>query len=356
VVRGVDVNPSALARAAAARYTPWSLRETSPETRACHFRPSGREYLLAPEVRAAVVFEQRNLAAEHPAAWAELGRFDAIFCRNLLMYLTREAACVLVGRLVRALLPGGYLFLGHAETLRGLSDELELQHTDDTFYYRRGDQPRTLERELGWEDGWDDGWVDDISRATARIRALTAAESPGPSAARAAGDAQAALDAVVALLGDERLADARDALAALAPEIAESSRGLLIRAVLASHGDDLAAAERLCDRLLEMNDRDAGARFLKALCAQRTGDLPAAREGLRRAAALDPSFAMPRLHLGLLARRAHETAAARRELECALPLLEREDQQRLSLFGGGFGRAALLALCRAELAACAGAS
>jgi FixJ family two-component response regulator len=66
----------------------------------------------------------------------------------------------------------------------------------------------------------------------------------------------------------------------------------------------------------------------------------------------DPAFAMPRLHLILLARRAGDREAQRRELG----LLQREDASRLLLFGGGFGRDALIALCRAELRACGAAA
>ena len=61
---------------------------------------------------------------------------------------------------------------------------------------------------------------------------------------------------------------------------------------------------------------------------------------------------MPRLHLGLLARRAGDRAAARRELALALALLRREDASRLLLFGGGFGREALMALCESSLKEC----
>jgi chemotaxis protein methyltransferase CheR len=70
------------------------------------------------------------------------------------------------------------------------------------------------------------------------------------------------------------------------------------------------------------------------------------------AAYLDPGFAMPRLHLGLLARRAGNDVAARRELGQALVLLQREDASRLLLFGGGFSRDTLMALCRTELLRC----
>jgi chemotaxis protein methyltransferase CheR len=65
---------------------------------------------------------------------------------------------------------------------------------------------------------------------------------------------------------------------------------------------------------------------------------------------------MPRLHLGLMLRREGQTATAREELAQARSLLEREDAARLLMFGGGFKRNALLALCDAELELTAGAS
>ena len=67
-----------------------------------------------------------------------------------------------------------------------------------------------------------------------------------------------------------------------------------------------------------------------------------------------PAFAMPRLHLGLLARRSGKLDSARRELGQALILLTREDGARLLLFGGGFNRGALTSLCESALRDCGG--
>ena len=69
----------------------------------------------------------------------------------------------------------------------------------------------------------------------------------------------------------------------------------------------------------------------------------------RVACYLDPSFAMPRLHLGMMADRAGDRRTASRELQQGLDLLKREDASRLLLFGGGFGREALMALCEGAL-------
>jgi chemotaxis protein methyltransferase CheR len=129
---------------------------------------------------------------------------------------------------------------------------------------------------------------------------------------------------------------------------------LLLRAVLLTHGGRLALAEETCRRLLALDELNAGAHYLLALCREGAGDRRAAAEHDQVAAYLDPAFAMPRLHLALLARRHGDRETARRELAQAALLLEREDASRLLLFGGGFGREALVALCRAELAACGG--
>ena len=87
-------------------------------------------------IRGAVSFQEVNLAQENAELWAP-AFYDVIFCRNVLMYFTPEVAQALVARLTRSLTPDGYLFLGHAETLRGLSNDYHLRHTHDTFYYQR---------------------------------------------------------------------------------------------------------------------------------------------------------------------------------------------------------------------------
>jgi chemotaxis protein methyltransferase CheR len=110
-------------------------------------------------------------------------------------------------------------------------------------------------------------------------------------------------------------------------------------------------AERACEQLLALDELNAGAHYLLALCREGAGDRGGAVSHDQTAVYLDPGFAMAHVHLGLLARRANDRNTARRELEQAILLLQREDASRLLLFGGGFSRDALMALCRAELSA-----
>jgi chemotaxis protein methyltransferase CheR len=380
-IRAVDVNPTMLEKARRARYSAWSLRETPPEVQRRWFTRDGPEFVLDPSVRGAVTFEERNLVDDDSDLWAP-GSYDVVFCRNVIMYLTPACAESVIRRIARALMPDGYLFLGHAETLRGLSQDFHLEHTHGTFYYRRRSETAPAEAR-----DWpvpaamaagpptplpappasaalpalveaSDTWVEAIARAANRIRAL----SDAPPASRSAhpvppapGDRPAwNLGGSLELLRQERFTDALDLIGTLPPESARDPEVLLLRAVLLTHGGQLAPAAAVCAELLRIDELHSGAHYLLALCREGARDRPGAVEQNRIAVYLDPTFAMPRLHLGLLARRAGDHPAARLEFAQALLLLQREDASRLLLFGGGFGREALIALCRAELIACGG--
>ena len=370
-IAAIDVNGAMLARAAIGRYSAWSLRETAPDRRARHFTASGNEFVLDPALRRAVSFEERNLAAEDAAFWRP-GAFDVVFCRNVLMYFAPVIARQAIARIARSLNPGGLLFLGHAETLRGLSGDFDLRHTHGTFYYQRKPVLAPAEARDApppdpiWDrvpqavDGAGDtglAWYEAIAGAAQRIRNIVTrppAAAPTPLAAMDAGTAQPVAHAM-ALMADEHYAEALALLQGLPPDRAAQSDALFLRGVLMMHRGDVAGAEGICETLLRRDGDGAGAHYLMALCREAHGDRDAAARHDRHAVSLDPDFAMPRLHLGLLARRAGDQAEARRELARAETLLEAEEASRLLLFGGGFGRDALRALCRAELASAGGA-
>lgn len=352
-----DANPAMLARAERGHYSTWAMREMPPDLRTAWFRHEGEQYLLAQDIRRAVHFEQRNLALDDPQFW-QPGRFDIVFCRNVLMYFTPAQAQAAVARIAHAMAPGGYLFLGHAETLRGLSNDFNLCHTHGTFYYQRKDQlehapPLAVAAPVARAQpvAPDPMWAEQIGRASRRIDVLASSTRPAAPAVHSAPDLQLAL----ASLHEERFSQALEHIGNLAPHHADDPDVLLLKAVTLVQAGAVAKAREACAQLLARDALHAGAHYVLALCEETAGELEGALDHYQGASYLAPGFAMARLQAGRLLRRLGQPEAARRELELAGQLLEGEDAARLLLFGGGFPRAALLALCRAELAALGGA-
>ncbi len=363
-ILGFDLSPAAIAKGEKARYHTWSLRDTPAELRDRYFRREGSEFVLNEAIRSMVRLEERNLASR---ALASAGQFDIILCRNVMMYLVPEAMQSLIARLSQSLAPGGFLFIGYAETLRGLSQDFHLRHTHGAFYYQRreesdqapNDVPNAIQSSAPAAplvNETDGARVDAVRRARERIGALTR-DSTNRSAPAAElpelRRSPAGLALAFELLRHERF---REALEVVPPETGSDPDAQLLQASLLIHCGDLETAESVCRRILATDDLNAGAHYLMALCRENAGDGRAAIEHDRAAIYLDGAFAMPHLHLGRLAKRTSDFVTARRELEDAKLLFPREDPARILLFGGGFSREALVAFSRAELRACGGSS
>lgn len=380
-IHGVDLNPASVARARAGRYSPWSLRAVTPEFEQRWFERTGREIAVVPEIRNLVTFENVNLLDDGELAMAN--RWDVVFCRNVLMYFTEAQSDAVLARFARALAPGGYLFLGHAETLRGRNSDFTLCHSHGAFYYQRlsaGPLGIATTIAIGPVDitapsPRDSEWVDDIHAASARVKAMVdgmlapamPAIPPVPVISAPQAIAHAAhppapvppqLDEIYELLAEERFGEALarlDRLRAHAPGERERSPSdvnvALLRAVVLTQAGRFGEARTACGELLALDAGNAGANYLLALCCESAGDPGGAVDKAQLAARLDPSFAMARVHLGLLARRIGDRVTASSELTRAIALLEHEAPARLALFGGGFSRQTLLGMCRAELAA-----
>ena len=324
-VVGVDANPAMLRLAADGHYSTWALRETPDGLRRRWFRPVGDLYQVTAEIRSLVRFRQHNVADDDQDLW--LPQYDVIFCRNLLMYLTAPVAAALVRRMTAALLPGGYLFLGHTDSLGGRPAGLEARYSHQTFYYRRIADPPPA------------------PRAAPPAGAPWERPEPAPVAE------EESYNSAVVLLHAERYAEALELVTARLPG-RPRPRDSLLHGVLLAQTGRLDEAVVVTRRLIEADGLYADAHQLLGLCLEDDHTVQDAITQYRLAAFLDAGFALPRLRLGQLARRRGDDRAAAAELQQALFLLAREDEERITLFGGGFGRIALTVLCRSELDAC----
>ena len=138
-VFGSDLSRRVLKLARAAEYAPASFRVTSEDRQKRWFEPAGTRLRPIAEVRALCRFGQINLVDPNMAA--VLGDVDVAFCRNVLIYFDAASRRRVIGTIERKLAPGGYLLLGHSESLSGLSQGFDLVHLPTDMVYRRSAQP-----------------------------------------------------------------------------------------------------------------------------------------------------------------------------------------------------------------------
>lgn len=135
-ILATDLSPQALEAARKGVYSIDKLAGVSPQRQRRWFlRGEGAYEGLAcvhPRLRELVTIQPLNLLHE----WPMQGPFDAIFCRNVVIYFDKPTKQRLFARYAGLLPPGGYLFLGHSESMYGLSDDFDL--VGRTIYRKRG--------------------------------------------------------------------------------------------------------------------------------------------------------------------------------------------------------------------------
>jgi chemotaxis protein methyltransferase CheR len=134
-IKAGDLSPRALERCAAGFYREISLRAAPPELVSKYFQPtSSGGFRIVAEVKRMVEFFRINLLDAEAVARA--GPVDAVFCRNVLIYFERATQRRVVDLFAAALRPGGFLFLGHVESMLRLSDRYERFVTPKATYFR----------------------------------------------------------------------------------------------------------------------------------------------------------------------------------------------------------------------------
>ena len=138
-VTGLDVDEAALDKARHGVYHQNSFRAMSPALLERHFSRQGAAAQVKEAVRRMVSFRQGNLL--DPASFAGLSPLDVIFCRNVLIYFSDAAILRAVRQFHEMLAPGGYLFLGHAESLSRVTDIFTPIRFQGAMVYQKPEKP-----------------------------------------------------------------------------------------------------------------------------------------------------------------------------------------------------------------------
>jgi chemotaxis protein methyltransferase CheR len=134
-VFGSDISRRVLHTARKAVYGRSSFRATDERLLRRYFREQEGKHQVREDVRSQVSFGQINLIDE--PMMALVGEVDVVFCRNVLIYFDRDSRKRVIDILYRKLARGGYLLLGHSESLIHLTTAFELVHLKHDMVYRK---------------------------------------------------------------------------------------------------------------------------------------------------------------------------------------------------------------------------
>jgi len=137
-VLATDLNERSLAHAKNAVYGTYSTRNLAPYYRQKYFAPAADQLKVQQPVQNLVNFSRLNLSDD--ARMIFMKSLDVIFCCNVLIYFDLASKRRVIQHFYNNLLPHGYLFLGHSESLYGVTDDFRLVHLPGATAYLRGER------------------------------------------------------------------------------------------------------------------------------------------------------------------------------------------------------------------------
>jgi chemotaxis protein methyltransferase CheR len=321
---GTDLNTQALERARTGVYTPRAVRNVDGRLLDEYFVRDGNTFALRDAIKKHVSFEFGNLT-QTPMPLT--GPQDIVFCKNVAIYFRAAATSKLMAGLRDTLAPGGYLLLGHAESLWQISDGFTLVEYERAFCYRKHDVVA------------QDPVAQDFSRASTRRAPATAID---PTKV----DATAHYDVALAAFHAGNWGAAESALTDLVGACPTFVPGLLLLGGLYVHCGRLDDAVAQADAVLEVTDLEARAHLLLGMIAARRGQHDDAQQSLRRAVYLDDSLALAHFWLGNLYRERGELARACHEYENVVRDWEQHTLQLTQEFASDLTAEQLVGFCR----------
>lgn len=363
-VVAADISTTALKASRKGVYTKRALRHVdTPRLQKYFNKETARDgirddtrYRVAAEVRNIVRVEHLNLSEERfPRG------FDVVFCRNVLIYFSRDSIAGVIRRLNESLNPGGYLFLGHSESLLGRSKTFELIDVPAAAVYRKVTAASIAVPAVSADTSAADTSLPPGSYLPADPVVLFTAVKPAselssfevtPGRPRTGEspsvDDRSALDTFLDARACFELKQYPEALR-LCRRAVELDRSLdeahvLEMNILANTG----LVDESIEKALYIIDRfptAPGLHFMLGILYFRNGQASRAREAFKKEIYLDPGSALAYMNLAGVCRRENKAQEAGRNLKNAIKALEERPRDEVVELSGGFTVGLLMDMC-----------
>jgi chemotaxis protein methyltransferase CheR len=276
-ILATDINPHSLKKASGGVYGEWSFRNAPQWLKERYFRKTNAGHEILPNIKKMVSFSYHNLAEDpYPSLLNNTTAIDIIFCRNVMMYLSRECAQAVVQNLHRCLVENGWLIIGPVDaSVLALSLFQTINFPGATMYKKTGAREQRTE----------------VSKETKKIERIESEKGRiGEPAKRGAGAPVTNLEKVDAPL--PRFS-ASPVPTSPVPDLCLEAR------ILANEGK-LDDALECCERAISAERLNPSLYYLHATILQEMGRLDEAVSSLKRTLYLDNKFALAHFTMGHL--------------------------------------------------------
>jgi chemotaxis protein methyltransferase CheR len=359
-ILATDINKRSLRTAREGIYRKRAVRLIDKHYLKRYFESVEELYVVNSELKKRVRFEYLNLKDDSfPSRFNGTADIDLIFCRNVMIYFETETTRQIVDRFADCLKPGGYLLLGHSETLQNISERFNRLHHDRAFFYQSmtKNEPATkiikpAENRLPQDtasvpvvlelpDVPDKTEPDSVEKLCAQVSNRESIQTK-IRAEQLFHAAQAAF-----LREDVEMA-AEDFAETL--QLCPDHLGALIgQGLCSANRGDYDTAHECCDRAAAVDDLCPDIYFLRGMVCDMESRPCEATIEYQKVLWLDSCFIVAHYALSRLYRQGGDLTASRRALLNTVRCLEKSRPSTRIHFSGGMTREVFLEQCRNDL-------
>ncbi len=360
-ILGTDVSRQALSRAQKGCYGERTMREMDEIYKKRYFKKDmSGEYCLSDKLKKMVSFGYHNLIKE-PYPFLIMGGWDLIFCRNVTIYFKLPSVRRVIDNFSSSLNEGGYLFIGHAETLYQISENFIPIEMDGAFVYKKmakkdkkakGKKGDIGDIELGplciiggEAQGADRSYLRTIDVKTKRKKKTE--DKTSPDLLKAEEDKL--FNEARRLFKQEDFEEAKVMLLNVLKINPDNSYARLLLGQVFANENLYDAAVSEAGKVLKQDPLSVPAHFLLGVVFQKQDRVDDAIKEFKRVVYLDSDFALGHLNLANIYRAQHLDKKALREYNNAVQSLTVKPHGDWLDFAGGFLADVLVEVCRRNI-------
>jgi chemotaxis protein methyltransferase CheR len=309
-ILATDINPQFLRKAAQGVYGEWSFRDTPPWLKERYFtKRQGVRFEIQPRIQQMVTFSYLNLAEDvYPSLVNNTNAMDVIFCRNVLMYFSQERAKMVIDRMQRSLVDGGWLITSPTETSNVQFSAFTAVEFPGAFLYRRIADAKARTDTVSYQVPWYD---EEVMRAHTPVSDVLL-EPADFSVIRSAHAPELLHKPGGPLATQSEDVDSREHDEHQTPQC---------KARACANEGKLTEAIEWCEKAIAADKLNPAHYYLLAAISQERGQIETAERSLGHVLYLEPDFVLAHFALGNLCLSGGRYREADRHLKNALALL-----------------------------------